>query len=321
MNIFERHSFSEDEIQEKVDFLFQAKTEEDSLFAHLRVSEYKKDVREYFAKLYILSSQWGGVDEHFLNDFHKKLVQRYWELHIGAWLIYLFPGRVRSLSVGPDYVINHESGRIFVECIAPMNFPGGPNIRNSRAGGGWINGDEPLLRLTGAIKEKAEKIERYIQRGYVSHEDMTVIAVSLAELPDVDLHETGGIPLVLRGLLGLGKLVMKIPVFDGQGNPIPRDQQVVRSEPSYEAEIITANGSAVDLRKFLKADYSHIGAVFTSYDRYVENPENSHRFSFLHNPNARNKITTGIFGKLRHEYHCQNGQVVNLQDVGDAESE
>jgi hypothetical protein len=313
MNIFERCTFSEAEVQEQVNFLFQPKAGEDSLFTHLRMSEYKKDVREYFAKLYILSKEWGGVDEHFLNDFHKSLVQRYWELHIGAWLVYLFPGKVRSLSVGPDYQITHESGRIFVECVAPMNFAGGPNIRNSRSGGGWINGDEPLLRLTGAIKEKADKAQRYIERGYITDDDMLVIAVSLAELPDVDLHETSEIPLVLRALLGLGKLVMKIPIFDGNGNPIPKEQQVVRSEPSYEGEIKTANGSVVDLRKFLTQDYTHVSAVFTSYDRYVENPENSHRFSLLHNPNARKQIATGIFGNLRHEYFCEDGKVQNFQ--------
>lgn len=288
--------------------LFAQKIGEDSLYTHLRESKYKQDIRDYIVDLYLKSWEWGGVDEHFHDDFHKNLVQRYWELLVGSWLVDNFPGKVLSQSQGPDYVVCGPTGKTYIECIAPRNGVGLPNIREPRRGG-WINRDAPVLRFTGAVKEKAEKIQDYIAKGYVSKGDPIIVAVNLSEIPDIDIQENSGIPMLLRGLMGIGDYVMKIPVFDQGQQFLPEEARIPRVEPSYVDKQNTANGGVVDLEKFLKADYEHISAVVTSYDRYVDMPRDCQRFFMLHNPNAIHQLPKGMFGCLKSEYYCKEGMI------------
>lgn len=297
------------EIRNALKTLFNKKTMEDKLYTHLRSSRYKGDIREYFAKLLIESTKWGGVDEHFHNDFHKKLVQRWWELLIGYWLVKKFPQKIKSSSVGPDYLLEHKVGNVYIECIAPENEKGAPNLRDSKRTGGYLNGDTALLRFTGAVKEKSQKIERYLKKAYINKHDPVVIAVNLMEIPDVDLMQAHSMPFAVRGLLGMGEYVMKIPVLNPDGTYVAKKKQIPKVVPNYVSEIPTKNNAPVELRKFLTKEYAHISAIITSYDRYVEMPDCGKRFIILHNPNATNPLPIGIFKNVDSEYYCDENHL------------
>lgn len=290
--------------------LFKKRLDEDELFTHLRTSKYKRDIREYFADLLINSTHWGGVDSYFHSDIHKKLTQRWWELLLGNYLLHHFPSKVKSLAKGPDYLVNHELGNIYIECIAPFPKKGEANIRDKNRTGGSLDSKSALLRFTSAVKEKAEnKLKNYLNKGYVKENDFLIIAVNLMEIPNIDLmQETGNMSFLLRGLLGMGEFVFKVPV--SLRNIKPAKKVIPTIKPSYVGEISNANGSPIALRKFLTGDYNHISAIIISCDRYLETPKDGKRFSILYNPTARNKLPNNFFPDLGRTFYCENNYVL-----------
>lgn len=176
------------------------------------------------------------ADKHFLHEMatsETKLHQRFWEMYLGAVLLDGGLSLSRTNGRGPDFGVDHDTGRIWIEAAAPEKGDAGRpdsvpeplaellqfdanGIPRPLDGPGYTPDERTIkLRYLGTIKEKSEKFESYLAHNIVSRDEKLVLAINSANIR-VD-QPSPLIPVIARACFGLGKLFIRFPL--GVNNP------------------------------------------------------------------------------------------------------
>lgn len=201
-------------------------------------------------------------------------------------------------AVGPDFRIDHQEKRIWIEVITPtpVNVPA---AWLAPAGGGVRNfpHEEILLRWTAAIKQKAEvllgnppNVNGYLANGIVGVDDCYVIAVNGRLLRGFD----GG----LDALIGISQFPFAVEATFAVG---PLQVQIDRetfeaSEPKHQQRYLIHKpvGQPVPADTFLDLRFAPISAIWaTDIDEFtvLDRPA---KMVVVHNPSTPNPIPLGF---------------------------
>ncbi len=203
---------------------------------------------------------------------------------------------------GPDVLIRHEGRKIWVEVICPEPC-GIPDDWLSARCESFTCVSFPheaiLLRWTAAIKEKAEKLWGYLEKGVVSPDDSYVIAVNGRMLRNTfgDLFGISQLPFAVEAVFAVGpyKLV------------IDRATSQVVDRTHQHRPIIPKNGSpCVPATMFQNPMFKAVSAIWaTDIDDcgVVGRPKG---MLVVHNPIAVNPIPEGLLPATS-EYVASDG--------------
>lgn len=192
--------------EEELQALIKKHPEYDSYYvASGSIEERKNKFDALYQKYYPYA------DSHFLKEVKRKFHQRTWEMYLSCVL--LEKGiKFSSKDIGPDILIEHNSKKIWIECVACEKGDGADKVPNTHYGVAQnVPSDEMLIRIASALKEKYVKYKKYIENGIVKTTDQFIIAVSRGGLGHVDTS----IPLILRAVLAIGHQTLSFPIDGG----------------------------------------------------------------------------------------------------------
>lgn len=162
-------------------------------------------------------------------------------------------------STGPDFLVEQDGKRIWIEVITPE-----PNSIPDE----WVNHvsetvvtfphESILLRWTAAIKEKAEKLNRYLESRLVKPEDAYVIAVNGRLLRGFggrfpEPHGISQFPFAVEATFSVGPFGIKID---------PKTLKSVGSGHQDRPFIAKSNGAQVPADTFLDPKFSTISGIW-----------------------------------------------------------
>lgn len=199
-------------------------------------------------------------------------------------------------SAGPDFLIEHQQKRIWVEVICPtpvgvpMDWLNPPNCQAYS-----LPHEALLLRWTSAIKEKAEKLigkpgipqSGYLHKGYVGEDDAYVIAIN-ARLLRAGWPQIEGIsqwPFAVEATFSVGPYALTLD---------KNSLDVVDRGHQHRPIIPKPNGATVPADTFHDPRFAPISAVWaTDFDEclVIGKPQ---PMVVVHNPAARNPLERNI---------------------------
>jgi hypothetical protein len=280
MNIFEKYSNS----------VFLKGLPEDSEFFPLR-----RRIVELFSYLD------GLEDSHFEQQLDRDPNARLWEMMV-AKILKLEGYYPNSTDHGPDFVIEKDGKKIFIEAISPG--PGDeanpntvPPITHGAPTAQAVPVAQIVLRIRSALKEKKQRYTQYLKERIVSTSDVCIIAVSSSKLsPRANLWP----PAIMRATHGVGNRYI---VFG------PGEEVVGEGIESCES-IPKVNGQEIDTRFFLSDENSLISAVLYSDCSFFSSVFDLFNESMIiHNPKARVPLPQGFIRRIEEirTICCQDG--------------
>jgi hypothetical protein len=252
--------------------------------------------KEKFDRLY--QKYHSYADRHFLTEVKKKFHQRTWEMYLGCALLHKGI-TFTSKDQGPDFLIEHDGKKIWIECIACEKGDGVDRVPDLRYGVVQsVPSNEMLIRIASALKAKHEKYKKYLEDGTVEATDQFVIAVCRGDLGHVD----AAIPLVLRVVFAIGHPTITMP----------RDGSPSRSGWSTVPFIEKQNGSRVPMTFFLENEHAGISAVIYSKDTVLNHPDVvGEDIVVVHNKLATNPLSEDVLDSFK-TYKCDTNGDIHL---------
>lgn len=197
------------------------------------------------------------------------------------------------LRTGPDFLIEHDGQRIWIEVICPRP-EGIPSDWLERPSGKAISmpHEAMLLRWTAAIKEKAEKLlgkpesgrRGYLEKGIVAASDVYVIAVNARLLRGPHFASITGIsqfPFAAEAVFAIGPYAVTID----------RDRlEIVDSQHQHRPTIAKPNGARVPAYTFLDPAFRPVSAIWATDVDETWIIGNVKAMAVVHNPEAANPL-------------------------------
>jgi type I restriction enzyme S subunit len=234
------------------------------------------------------------ADKHFMQQMQVDLDSRFWEMYLACTLLEnsIPPS---SSPAGPDILIEHESGRIWIEAIAPTGGADNNPDRVPDMKPGVVTevpGDEIVLRYRAAISEKYDrKYHSYVESGLIMPTDSYIIAINGCKI-DAAIMETEH-PRILKAVFPIGDLQVTIDTKTGI---------VIDTKYQLRFKIRRASGADVRTDLFLNPEYASLSGVLYSYASVRKVPNKmGEDFVLIHNPLATNRLPYG-FLKVGREY-------------------
>ena len=206
---------------------------------------------------------------------------KYWEMYIACALREI-GFQVSRGNAGPDFWVESNEGRIWIEAIAPeAGDSGNPDYVPEPP----LNqvSDTPvrqiILRLTGAIYEKQAKFSSYRSCGIVGQSDRCVIALSAAKL-----RYPVTIDYLQRALYEAGDIYVAID---------PASLKIVEQGRRHEPQI-AKRAKSINKPSFLHDGCDHISALLFGWRGIANTPPMlGSEWALFHNDNARNRLARG----------------------------
>jgi hypothetical protein len=220
-----------------------------------------------------------NAPQRALNDDFYPV---WWELYLayafsGAG-VSLVPSNDPARKAGPGRPdLLASSPRVWIEAIMPQPGTGADALIEPPAQGVFdVPANEFVLRLATALREKFDKMLRYIEDGTIPRYDAAIIAISGGRLPF--RFQEYPIPNIVRALCGVGFLGMEL---DLQSRRRPETYVEFRDHVDKKSK------APVSVDLFLQKESSHISAVLYSCADCVNYPRRpGTEFILVHNPNA-----------------------------------
>ncbi|MGB4781774.1 hypothetical protein [Candidatus Methylomirabilis sp.] len=255
----------------------------------------------------------GLEDQHFEQQLDQDAQARLWEMML-AKILKSEGYELKSTDHGPDFVIETDGKRVFIEAVCPgPGDEGNPNSVPPIVYGAPIAQDVPVpqivLRIRSALEGKKQKYKHYVEQGIVSVSDCCVIAVSSSKLsPRAKLWP----PTIMRATHGLGNPYV---IFGKDEGAVGEGIESCESIPKV-------NGQDIDTRFFLSEENALISAVLYSdcsffslvFDLFDES-------MILHNPKAFVLLPQGFIKRIKEIWTicCQNGSEWRAYRIKDAQ--
>jgi hypothetical protein len=216
---------------------------------------------------------------------------------------------------GPDYCIDFNQQRIWIEAVAPERGSGDDAVPqtiflNDMLAKGMtpIAQDVPeeamLLRFANALDSKRRLYEKYLKKNLVYDCDPFVVAINGCMA--TDYRGEPQIPFCIKATLGLGHLTLLID---------PSGKSPTTSHYQTRTEIIKKNQQPVSTDLFLRDEYRRVSAILYSPSDICNIPsEVGSEMYYLHNPRALNPLPRGIFKFCREYWVTQDGSELQWKD-------
>jgi type I restriction enzyme S subunit len=239
-------------------------------------------------------------DANFAAELCAGVDTRYWQRLSEALLgnELLAAGLpVRSLRHGPDFLLELDGRRIWIEVICPQ--PTGIPQDWLAPPTGQVVGfphEEVLLRWTAAVKEKAEKLlgnaangtKGYIDKGIVDSQDSYVIAINGRLLRGPHFASITGIsqlPSAVEAAFAVGPMTLTIDL---------NTNQAVGSGHQHRPIIRKPNGASVPAYSFLDPAFAPISAIWATDLDASWVIGNAKPMAVVHNPGAARPLPLGL---------------------------
>src|ERR1051325_8261226 len=215
----------------------------------------------------------------------------------------------RSGQKGPDFCVEIESQRIWIEAVVPSpeGIPASwleppthePRVRSKPDA-------ERVLRCTSVIADKQRKFAHYLETGIVEPHDVTVVAVNICRLSDWDVDGCGisQLPLTMEAVFPIGPL----------GVPISLDGSLAGPARNLPRPSVPKNsGIKIQTANFLDPKFANISAILQAHERWTR--RHNLGLSVIHNPLAKNPLPRGQFGCCSEFVAEQRGDHYRLTDL------
>jgi hypothetical protein len=221
----------------------------DAQYVLNRDSGLRQEIRDFVDTLWQRYEPYCG-DRDFLDRVKREFNPLTWQMYVGVCLLEAGLRLEATGEHGPDIKVRLNDGRtLWIECVAA-----GPGDGDNATVRTYANAnrqglyrpppDEKIeLRITSSISEKRKQRDRWVGKGVIAQDDPFVIAISAANIPDVDAAP--GLPRIVKLLYGLGDPAWEIPI--GGGRP-------PRTVPTYRDEIDRAGRAPISRRWFVDSD-------------------------------------------------------------------
>lgn len=232
------------------------------------------------------------------DDFYPV----WWELYLAYALsgagVSLVPSKDRPRNEGkgrPDLLAN--SPRVWIEAVMPQSGTGADALIEPAAQAVFeVPVDEFVLRLATALREKFDKVLRYIEDGTIPRSDAAIIAISGGRLPF--RFQEYAIPNIVRALCGVGFLGTELDL---------QSRRRLGTYVEYRDHVNKKSKSPVPTDLFLQKESAHISAVLYSCADCVNYPRRpGMEFILVHNPNASVPLPSSWL-PLGEQYWIQDG--------------
>ncbi len=287
-------------------------------------SEPNLDVRDYFEAEWERASPFVSNADQFLVDVRTQFNARTWELRVACALMDAGHALACPPREGAPDVLVDGQPRVWVEARAATPGEGDDaaarvysyRIKTAVGERGMFNIDRRkiVMRVTGAVRDKAIAHAGYVTGGHVRGDEPYIVAVNAGQVPDAgDGPEE--VPVGVLALFGYGEPVLMVPIDVGQGAGEPHGEW--RSEP-----VLTKSGGApVPTVGFLDGSIPHVSAVIFSSLHAVNVPANVDQHEgergrdlvLIHDRHATNPLPRGWLGCGR-EYWVEDDGRLGFRD-------
>lgn len=205
-------------------------------------------------------------DKDFLSEVKINFNNRAWEIYLG-YVLFEKTNLVKSPSHGPDFLLEEDGKKIWIEAIAPQRglvdpTEEKPNLVSgqmySRTGKIQELMRPRVVRTRSVFEEKYKKFKTYIKSKIVNEDDINIIAINTYDLETMigDSERLG-----LRTFFGIGD--MTITQSGQTGHKF--EQQVQKNRDGEDIPIST--------EIFLSGYSPEISAVVLCSDHIINTPE------------------------------------------------
>jgi hypothetical protein len=225
----------------------------DNVFNEICSRDDRDMVRKMIDHMY--SSVGDLLDSNYPYELRCNFYSRYWELYLGYKMKKLgLPLINRDDSTGPDFCLERDGARVWVEAIVPKMGDGVdavPEVEHC----GFVPNTRILLRITNAMDEKLRKWQGYIDGGMIKKTDAYVVAMNLCDLEYCMMDYTP--PRCVSAMYPFGEEYVAI-------DPITRD--MVDCGIQWEEQIIKVSGAPVRKDSFCSENYRGISGLLYAYE-------------------------------------------------------
>lgn len=267
-----------------MDEFFLTGEAKDIKYKNIRDVARLEEARQFIAYL------WGRykkfADPHFREDAKNHFLERFWEMYLAVTLIEHGFNINRVGEEGPEFYIEQDGKRIWVEAIAPGPGEGPDRVPEPECGVAYrVPTEKILLRFTHALSEKRNKYIEARKKGIISPDDGYLLAINSRGIP----HTPSGNPnpYFIQAYFPVGPPVVSID---------PSTGNIVDSFYQYRPAVQKLNGANIPTTAFLDQEFSCISSVLHSSVDCVNRPETlGGDFCMLHNPNASLGVDQSLF--------------------------
>ncbi len=286
----------------------------DPIYRALRdgVEEPHAEGREYVERIWNECGIY--VDEDAPEKATRDLAAVFWELHLANALKHsakrLVPRRQLGFknNKGPDLFAT--SPDVWIEAVVVRSGSGSDALDSAFHLGAVYDyhPDQLVLRMRSVIRDKAAKLQGYLDAGIISPDQSTVIAVSGVDLPFRYKYTGVYPPEIVRAVFPANH-----PVIEINKRTLTR----AGSYFEYRNTIHKANGSPVSTDAFLDSSLRHVSAVLYDEGSWVGQREHpGMNFTLVHNPNAVCPLPRGWYPSGR-EFWWNNDHSIGSRRLED----
>lgn len=277
-----------------------------------------KVFREFVCELWENFQKYNLQDSTFIGGFtngcREQLLERYSEM-LFAWHFIQLGFLPTSKNEGPDLLIEHSGKKVWIEIITPrLKAPAGCTIEAQKAKRAIedylaplqpkevrttdIPNEQILLRWTGALKEKKDKLTGYLKNNIVQTEDIYVIAINSISLGHCGFDGISQYPNSVEVTFAIGPMQVTIN---------RKTLETISTKPSFRSEVTNHNNAPVRADCFLNSGYKGVSALMATHASLEFSKKSCPTLPcvLVHNPYASNPLPTRIFGALE-EYVADN---------------
>lgn len=194
------------------------------------------------------------ADRNFIEDFAINFHHRWFEMYLTVFFVRSnIP--IKCPKPGPDILLEIDGRCIWIEAVCPTSgqpnradsVPEPPNRKSRR-----VPFDQYAMRIRNSLESKQAKFKDYLSKKIVDPKDLTVIAISAAEIPLLDFHLWEA---MIRSLYGVGNKFFSVDSMTGK---------FAGSGRMYNPEIKKHSGAKLGVLPFMDNSMEHISAVIGS---------------------------------------------------------
>jgi hypothetical protein len=250
------------------------------------------------------------ADRGFCNEFARRPNERFWEMYLAVAMLRAKRKLRRRQDLplgkrdtGPDMCIKRGRRRIWIEAEAPG--PGDSDNPDQVPDLFAATADEKLdaprrqieLRITGSLRRKAEKFERYRKKGLIGETDSCIVAISACRFA---LEAAGAnLPHAVTAVYPFGE---EYAVID------PETAAISSFCHTYSAEIKRASGATVARTAFQHNSFCGISGLIwsrRSVGNFLGQPDD---LVFVHNQMATRPIQRQWIDWAEEYYPVEEGK-------------
>jgi hypothetical protein len=262
---------------------------------------FVRPAKRYVERLWRIYAPY--ADRHFREDARRHFLQRYWEMYLAVALMDAGFSPVKPANEGPEFFIEIDGRRVWVEAIAPGGGQGPDKVREFPLGEAFnVPTEQVLLRYTSALAEKHAKYRCDMGKGIISPENGFILAINCREIPHAWIG--GVIPYVVQAFLPFGNPAVAFDIRTGQ---------IVDKYFERRESVSKLNTVKIPTTAFLDPAYAGISAIVHSAVDAANSPAVlGEDFFVLHNPLASRPIGTGTFSRWR-QYVFEDDRIRTIE--------